>query len=463
MPDLLAGSFLYSLDSELNVSPSTVSEAILINGLFSRQVALSEVHLLDNPGVALFFRRHAAALMRMLDELEEGEIPLLGVCCRTGPDIEGLVDVWLDPENRGHPNYFSSLSPAQNDALRRDFLALKTKQGRAKRLYRVAGPAFEDHLGTVTKYLDRHPSGTTVPPLGQPSNTLYPRVRSELTQLQKMENAIVQDEDEKIVGRLLNAIETLPKGAVQTRDRLHKAIYDGQQPPVYQGKVLQHRDSSEPDDIKDEWRFFVNGVYNYNLAANLKLRPVLNTNWWTIGRRWMAEGALRQRLKLHDAGTFRLATPLYRNQIDFDFVRKVRKKPKFSTGIGALESAANEEVRHEAFKKHLTFLSEQLEQHLVERGLENLVGRPVNHRIVSAGKAAGFVAGPAATLFAWYGGMPLGSAAQVGLDTWTAMGLASYCIEGLFCLAPSLGGKRIHTVEFKNIMGDLERAGKHDE
>src|SRR5436305_13715548 len=126
---------------------------------------------------------------------------------------------------------------------------------------------------------------------------------------------------------------------VPTRDRLHRAIYAGRQPPIHNGTIFWHKGTAPPGAIKDEWRFFINGIYNHNLARYLDLRPVLNTRWWTVGQRWSSKDSVISTLGLDQAGKLPLSTPLYRDYVSLEFAIGVRKSARFRDSISTLELA----------------------------------------------------------------------------------------------------------------------------
>lgn len=451
------GVFLYSLDAETGISAPTVSEAIIFQSLFSRQVCLNESHVLDNRAVWDFFESNKQLLLDMLRDRDMDEVPIIGLCSRA-PSIGGMLDLWLGAKT-GLPNYFTSLSPEQNDNLQRKPYPT-TKEGRQKRLYKVE-PCFKTLVTRLEDYFQALSSLTFVERTGNPDQQLYPRMSDELRRLE-LSGAKLSDEDKQIRDSIAKAIDI---ASAQTRDRLHKAIYGGTQPRYYKGHIRQHRGTAEPHAIKDEWRFYVNSIYSYNLAASLNVRPVLNTGWWPVGQRWLSEQSIRAELKLRNVGTLELPVPLYRDFLTLEFAVKFRKMPKFRESVSKLDAALASGDSHRlerAKKEHLSFLSQQFAKHLEDKGEGRLVGVTRQEFWISAAeKASGplVLGGPVLTFLLTHGRVPPESTAELGHAVAETISPA-FCLlaNGLISVSPrGFKNKRLYSPDFKSLIVEIDK------
>jgi hypothetical protein len=452
------GVFLYSLDSESDISPETAFQAIVFESLFSRQVCLNESHLLDNRAVWKFFEDNINLLEESLSDRDLDEVPIIGLCSRE-PSVPGVLDLWLGSKT-DVPNYFSSLSPEQNSHLQDRYP--RTKAGRRDRLYKIE-PRFASLATVFERYFQRLPPLTFVPRTGQPDRDLYAHVDKELKQLISS-GASLGDEDKPILEAIQRVISG-PSALGQTRAALHKAIYGGTQPRFHEGKITQHKGTVEPHAIKDEWRFYINAIYNYNLAKSLNARPVLNTGLWPVGHRWIAEAAIQQRLRTDNVGTLEVPVPLYRDKLDLKFAIKVRKTRRFRENISKLDEAltSGESDRLMAAKEgHVSFLSDQFANYLVEHGSADLVGVRVKQFAVSLAERISeplALGGPVLTALLTHYGAPADSAAEVG-QFFAETSPRAFCllVEGLISVSPrKLQEKLIRSPDFKSVVMEFEK------
>src|ERR1051325_698445 len=310
MQTRVPGAFLYSLESELSAPPDIAEIAILVNGLFSRQICLTESQMFDCAGVEVFFKKHERLLEQMVASPRPNELPLLATCGRTGADVQAAIDLWLEPKGgEGLPQYLSKLSPEQNDALREGFRSLRSKGQRRKRFLKICGAKYYDHLKRVEKYLNGDHTRTVVRPASRPVGSLYDATRQVLRSFDGPEFKNLKKMDKEIIDTLAKAMDSLPSGETPTRERLHRAIYCGDLPPVYAGEVRWERSKIDRSVVRDEWRFIVNTIYNRNLASRYDLRPVLNTAWWRVGNRFFG-GRSPRILGIENTGSLTIAAPI---------------------------------------------------------------------------------------------------------------------------------------------------------
>jgi hypothetical protein len=436
-------AYLYSLEPELFPSDDLVSQAIFVSGLFSPQVCLTDAQVFVTEGVKSFFRRNEHALLDMLEDPEE--VPLICIALRENGNIEKSLDLRLEPKGeKGFPTYDNSLLPSQNAELRNGYNRLKSAEKRREKFFKVAGKEARRHVDRLAGYIERAPSKTSLARSGQSHEQLYESTKTEISQLLNSPNAIIQDQDRRIADAILSRIDKHPKSSVQTREILHWATYGRQSPPVYRGEVDWSGFPGAPDPIKNEWRFLLNSIYNHNLAKKLNLRPVLNSGWWRIGLRWLDQENLRQKLALEPAGILPLSAPLYRNCLNIDVVRQIRKNPIFWVGLAELEEARRTQDSKSwlsKYKAHLQFLSEQLAKYLVDIGRRELVGKSVREMLVSPLKVGGFIAGPVVTLIASLCGLPSDSAMEYGRRAIEGGETFAFSVDALFRMAPgAIGG-----------------------
>ena len=451
-------AFLYSLEPELFSSSDLVSEAILVSALFCRQVCLTEAQVFVTEGVRAFCRDNESALTEML---QRDEVPILGMALRRPESVWNTLDLRLEPKGEmGYPSYDNSLPPSENRILRNGYRRLKTPAGRRRRFLEVAGEEAKLHLERVQRYITHNPSTTTIPPnrLGE---QLFDSTKKEIAQLLDSPNAVVQDVDHRIADSVIDRIEKHPKTEAQTREALHWAVYGGLPPGVHHGVVKWSEHPGTPDPVKDEWRFFLNSIYNYNLAKKLDLQPVLNSNWWTIGRRWFSEETVRQRLKLEPAGTLPLSSCLYRRYLDITFVRNSRRNPAFWKSLSELERARvgrDGATWHRCYRDHLQLLSEEFARHLVDMGKRKLVARTLREFTVPAVHIGGALAGPVVTLLAYVMGQPPDSAMEFGTRALAQGEAIAFSIQGLFYATPSAANVRLMRPGFKSVIAEIGEA-----
>lgn len=454
-------AYLYSLEPELFPGDDLVSQAILIASLFTRQVCLTDAQVFVTEGVKNFFRRNEKAL---LDTVEEpGEIPPVCIALRENGDVWTSLDLRLAPKGeKALPTYDNSLPPSANAELRHDYRKLKTSHGRRERFFRIAGSSARRHVERLDSYIRRDPAKTTLGRSGRSEEQLYDCTKNELVRLLVAPNAVVDDVDRRIADAILNRIAKHSKSEVQTREILHWAVYGGTSPPVYHGRVDWSKFPGSPDPVRNEWRFFLNSIYNYNLAKKLGLRPVLNSAWWRIGIRWFSQETLTRQLQLEPSGCLPLSAPIYRDHLNLALIRKIRRKPAFWASLSSLEdsrSLDNEATWRKRYQEHLQLLSEELAEYLVDSGKRELVGKTVRETMVSPLHAGGVLAGPVVMLLASFMGLSPGSALEFG---GTAVGLGelfAFAVEGLFTLSPGIANKQLTSAAFKKVIADIGLAG----
>lgn len=451
------GAFLYSLEPELYPSEELVSEAILIAALFSSSICLSEHQVFVTEGVRAFFHKNEPTLTEILENPEE--TPFITISLRRQADVWATLDLRLKPKGeKGYPSYDNSLTPIQNDQLRADYRNLKTAVRRRRKFLKLSGDLTQAHLSCIQSYISRNPLKTTtgVSTIDPPG--LYDSTRAEIVQLLSSTNAIVEDSDKKIADAVINRMDKHPKSEAQTREMLHWSVYGGESPPVYQGRVQWAHSPITIDPVKDEWRFLLNSIYNYNLAQKLNLRPVLNSDWWQIGTRWLSQSTLRRRLNLQQAGTLPLSTPLYRDHITVNFVRSVRKEKEFWVSLNKVEESRNRgdaTALEKTGSAHVQLISELLAKHLIDTGHKDLVRRDVKEVFVQSAQIGGFLAGPVVTLMGCILGVPLESAFEIGVGALAAGEAIHFAVKGLFTVSPIT----VTSSSFKSLRAEIATAG----
>lgn len=425
-------AFLMDLDSELSTNGQLIDRAIIIQGLLSRQIALVESNLFDSPAIRSFFTRHQRTLSAMAEHPSEYEVPLLASAARTGRDIYAGLDQLLARGEPAAPVWLSSLSQDQNEALRSDYGALKHAAQRRARLVAILGDDFAAYLDLLSRYVGASEAPTVVAALNAQTPGLYERVASSATvalaELSGQKNAPYREVAEK----LITAIHDKPPAEWETRERLHRAIYDWEIFYANRGVVRRGARRVPADVARDEWRFLVNTHWGQHIADRIGLADTHHADWFDLGR--LGE-ALRM---VHFSGakprrvdTVRLATAL--DAADFDFVVSVRKEKAFWESLEMVESArshTNAEARLTAWLRHVEFVSNRLAAHLtasgekVEPTLNELLEVPIAGLSLATGLAAGGVV--------VYHTLDWGAALATGFNTATSTSGGFYFLQALF-------------------------------
>ena len=459
MHTIIKGAYLWTLESELAADPATVEKAILVQGLFARQICLTESQAFDNWGTIEFFTKHETTLLRMLRDLEAFEIPLIGTCARKDANWYALLDDRLAPNVDGRfPTYCSMLRPEQNNKIREGYQGLNS-QGRRDRLFEVAGPQFRSHLDRLSTYFESSKQSTIVKGSRRPQETLYETVQREIQMMNQAGIAPLSNLDRRVVDNILEAISVHPANEKQTREKLHWAIYEGQSPPVFKKKVYPTQAQTHTQVRRHAWRFFINSIYNYNLAYNLDLRPALNSEWFDEVRGLVPESEIHGGFQFPVKRMLTLATPIYVQHLDLDFVVKVRKDLRFYEGIKALEDARadrDQELYQEKLEGHLEFISRSFAEHLESLGRKDLVEKAVREIWFEPAYRTIQWGGPVVTMLALIAGQPILSALLLGSSSAGAGAIAMGLVDRLF------GSPKVRSPEFKNFMHDLEGMGSDD-
>src|SRR2546427_192908 len=287
----------------------------------------------------------------MMDTLEPHELPLIGSCGRGGADCRKTLDIMLSPRD-GKPPRLSSLSPSQAERLAPGYDKLSEEQRRESFL-RVKGPderSFTKYLDIATKYFQRSEELTVVSPRRPPDVNLYREMTTLIDFLLKQCCGELTDDDKRTCDALLKEMSTDADGP-KTRQRLHNTIYGKDFPPYYDGIVAWHTLRLPRDEVKDQWRFLVNDVYNENLARSFGLRSAQDFH----PRQTRFDHVFKTKLEVEKAGLVRLASTIYPAYLSFDFVRKVRKQKQFWQNLSdpTLDPVVHRQYIAEEFGKYL--------------------------------------------------------------------------------------------------------------
>ncbi len=446
-------AFLMDLDSELGTNAQLIERAIIVQGLLSRQVALVEANLFDSPAIRRFVTRHWRTLSVMTAYPGEYEVPLLASAGRTERDVYAGLDQLLARGQPAAPAWLSSLSKGQNEALRLDYDTLRTAAERRARLVQILGEEYATYLDRLSRYVGSLEAPTVVASLNAPTPGLYERVASSaniaLAELGGRTNAPYR----AVADKLLAAIHEKPPDQPETRERLHRAIYDWEIFHANRGIVRRSTRRAGADVARDEWRFLVNTHWGQHIADRIGLADTHHADWFDVGR--LGE-ALRM---VHLSGAMprgvdvvRLATSL--DAADFDFVVSVRREKAFWDSLALVERArshSNANERLSVWLKHVEFVSERLAAYLSAAGenvhpsLNELLEVPIAALSLGTGVAAGGIV--------LYGTLDWGAALATGFGTATSTSGGFYFLQALF------GKRRIRRQRLKAFRNEFRSLG----
>ena len=359
------GRFLLSLESELLQDNSTIDAAIRLHSLFSRRVCLPDSHLIDSPALETFFEEHEMELQKEVEHAREfGRPPMLGTLSRADADISRALDIMLTPNERtGLPSYFSRLLPEQNDHFRQSIANVHTSEERRASFLEITGNRFTRHLGRATKYFQEHRL-SVVPRARISTNDLYQAVRDQILLLREQSKSKIQNADRPICDALLREMEA---SGVQTRERLHLAIYGGVLPHYHQGEL--QAPYTKGDEFRHPWRHLVNTLYCDNLADKYACEQVRNSEWFQLPSCLELEQyspGLDKAEKVDNIDVI----PLYLDHLTIDFISDVRTEDAFWTSLDEMEKAnvlGDRSKYWSAYKEHLLFVMERFSKHLTDK------------------------------------------------------------------------------------------------
>jgi hypothetical protein len=437
------GALLYGLEVELPAEPQLAELAILVQGLFSPQIVLTDSQLVGGENTMKFFLENEGALNDMMNDLQSYEMPLIGTIGRGGSDCERTLDIMLKPRS-GKPVPLPMLSPKQREVLSLGY-DLLSEGGRRHRFYSVAGQEVQKYFQITTKYFQSHSERTSVPsPNRNPEVTLYTEVRNYVLQITKSGDEALSDVDKLICDAILKEIDTIPEGTQRTRERLHRAIYGGVIPAFYKGRLVHEKIGLPGQKEKDGWRYLINALYNVNLADSFGLRHGINSPWYELRHANRLPPAVRS----ERVGVVKLASTIYPQFIDLSFVRSVRRDPQFWKNMRDPELDRRD---------HLQFVSEKFAKHLTENGHADIVRKYDCEATVNVIRDASILSSLSVVLLSLFCQQGLGSAVQAGIETVGAAHVASWGIEGVFGLIERTAGKGWNLRnDFKNFVGLLK-------
>lgn len=316
-----------------------------------------------------------------------------------------------------------------------DKLSAEQRQERFLHAKGAAESSYVKYLDVATRYFRSSRDSSVISPKRPPDVSLYQEMTILIDFLRRQPIEKLTDEDERICDALLMEMSSggdRPK----TRQRLHHAIYGEHFPPYHDGIVAWHTLGLPRDQVKDEWRYLVNDVYNENLAYSFGLRSAQDFH----PRQIRFERVFETEVDVQKAGLVRLASTIYPAYLSFDFVRKVRKQKQFWRNLS--DPTLDPVV-------HRQFIAEEFAKHLIDQGRKDLAGEQWREKIVVPLKKARLALPPIAAALAFFYGLAKGSTVEMrvlpgvaGGATFTAVNLACRGIEDYFVTWGQAAGAR---------------------
>lgn len=453
--------YLFDLESELRVSSGAVAQAILIEALFARQVCLTAASVIDNAAVRKFFIKNARGLRDLA--AASNEIPMVAWASRFGQSPREALVGYLEPQGEPpEPAYFSSLPRDKNAALRADYRQLAGRpDALLARFLEIAGPEYLAYLDTAQAYFETAGQGAIAPTGTKVGPRLFDQVLTELTEASRVHRPEWAPADWRTFERVATAIEAGKGQERQRRQQLHNAIFAPLQPPRYHGGIPDSRISrlSKADRETllrlDSWRFAVNTIWNWNFCRNLGLAASLHGSWLDVGKHlWLPYQPAVSEPTAFEAEA---ECKLYYDLVTFDFVREVRRHPRFTASVTSLYTSAR---GRQAIQEHVELIASMFAERLA-RVQAHLV-RPSPFQVIWSDTRA-TATGTAVPFFALsvleaLGTLPSGTSKEL-LQPLLGVATIAFSIEAR--LKGWFAHRKPRARRFKRFLADLSRAPEH--
>ena len=346
---------LPSLDPEILPQKKEITHrAILVRGLFSRQIGLPDSHAIDNPHVRSLMRQDA------LNEevVDEDKSCLFATCGRAGADLRTAVDFYLKPKGpKNKPTYLTSLEPCQNETLAIECAQTNDPEVRWSSFKKVAGSDMVEDIALATRYFNKNSQAVLKPiaPLREQLPFDYFRERLstiDSENLSPLNKRIWEDISAKMDGS-----KSESENGYQSRERLHEAIFSGESlPRVWRGR--------HPWCVgeKKEWRYLVDAWANEYHADRFGL-SIVTTPTLRVPPHLCSSNLPSLPKFQTDEKDVSLPATVYADHLDLQFLIRLRNTVEFWETLRTLERPRNPT---QALADHLTVISEEFKKYLID-------------------------------------------------------------------------------------------------